>query len=222
MTQPRLDETFVRIEPAKASALIEKGMQVMDVRGPHEHAAVRLPGSILAPLGTLLRTPREFLKDAAVLFICSEGTRSVVACEVAAAIGTAEVYNLEGGIQRWQMQGYPVESAERGEQVEAKTPEALWTLDVDFLVSAERLIRIHRFRYLRAVGCAWNALDLAVEENMGEVWDAAKRCMGRPDHPQQAPRPEFKVYAGSVEAALRALIGKIGSRRPQEVFLTTP
>jgi rhodanese-related sulfurtransferase len=43
--QQRSDETFVRIEPANARALIEHGIQVMDVREPHEYAALRLPGS---------------------------------------------------------------------------------------------------------------------------------------------------------------------------------
>jgi rhodanese-related sulfurtransferase len=34
-----------------------------------------------------------------------------VACEVAAAIGLAQVYNLEGGIREWAGRGLPVEAA---------------------------------------------------------------------------------------------------------------
>ncbi len=221
VTQPRLDETFIRIEPVHARPLIENGIQVMDVREPHEYAALRLPGPTLVPLSTLLRTPREFLKGGAVLFICAEGIRSVVACEVAATLGTEGVYNVEGGIQRWQMQGCPVESVERGVQLRDETPEPLWGVEVDFLISTERFIRVHRFRYLRDVGSACTAIDLAVEENMDEVWDTASRCMGRPDHPQQAPKAEFTVSARSVEAALRAVINKVGSKRAEEVFVNT-
>lgn len=221
MTVPQSDEPFVRIEPAKAKLLIEKGVRVVDVREPHEYAEVRIPGSTLVPLGTLLRSPREFVKEGAVVFVCSEGIRSAVACEAAAAIGLDEAYNLEGGIPRWESEGYPVESGHGGEQVIAEAPPAPESLQADFFQSSERLIRVHCFRYLRAAGCAWSALDLTVEESLGEVRDPARRCMARPDHPEQMPKPEFTVYGESVEAALRALIEKIRRRRPQEVFLPT-
>ncbi|MFQ5846501.1 MAG: rhodanese-like domain-containing protein [Candidatus Methylomirabilales bacterium] len=222
MTEPLADEPFSRIEPAEAKALMERGAQVVDVREPNEYAQVRIPGSILVPLGTLLRTPREFLKEGAVLFICSEGIRSAVACEAAAAIGLGEVYNLEGGIQRWETQEYPLESSPpEGEQGLEEVPTAAGTSPGAFLTASERLIRTHRFRYLRAVGCAWSTLDLLVEETLGEVQEPGKRCMARPDHPQQVPRPELTVYGESLEEALRALIDKLRGRRPQEVFLPT-
>jgi rhodanese-related sulfurtransferase len=32
-----------------------------------------------------------------------------VACEVAAAVGVSEIYNLEGGILEWVAHGQPVE-----------------------------------------------------------------------------------------------------------------
>ena len=110
MTQARSDEPFLRIAPAEARALIQKGVQVVDVREPQEYAEVRIPGSTLVPLGTLLKSPREVLGKGAVLLVCSEGIRSAVASEAAAAIGLDEVYNLEGGTQRWQAEGFPVES----------------------------------------------------------------------------------------------------------------
>ncbi|MBW8056659.1 MAG: rhodanese-like domain-containing protein [candidate division NC10 bacterium] len=221
MTELRLDEPFFRIEPAEAKVLMEKGVRVVDVREPQEYAEVRIPGSTLVPLGTLIRSPREFLGEGAILFICSEGIRSAVACETAAAIGLDEVYNLEGGTQRWETEGHPIESRHGSGGVIAEGVAGAQALQLDFLQSGERLIRIHRFRYLRAVGCTMGGLILSVEESLGEVRDPSKRCTARPDHPERVPRPEFTVYAENVEAALRALIEKIRPRRAPEVFLPT-
>jgi len=200
---------------------MEKGVRVVDVREPHEYAHVRIPGSTLVPLGTLLQSPREFLQGEPALFVCSEGIRSAVACETAAAIGLEEVYNLEGGVQRWEAQGFPVEAAPSAERVMSETPAIPKVLQTDFLIASERLIRIHRFRYLKAAGCAWATLELTVEESLGKVEDPLKRCIARPDHSERVPRPEFIVYGESVEAALQALIEKLRARRPHEVFLPT-
>ena len=221
MTARDSDEPFARIGPTEAMTLIEKGVRVVDVREPQEYAGVRIPDSTLVPLGTLLKSAREFLKEGPVVFVCSEGIRSAVACEAAAAIGVAEAYNLEGGIERWESEGHPLESGEGAEQPVAETPVDPGDPQVDLLQSGERLTRIHRFRYLRAVGCTMGGLILTVEEDLGTVQDPARRCTGRPDHPELVPRPEFTVYAESVEAALRALIEKIRPRRPQDVFLPT-
>lgn len=90
---------------------------------------------------------------------------------------------------------------------------------MEFLRSSERLIRVHQFRYLTAVGCAWSLLDLTVEEGLGEVQDPAKRCVARPDHSERMPKPEFIVHGESVEAVLGTLIEKLRSRRLNDVFL---
>lgn len=164
MTGTPVDEPFFRIEPAEAKGLIEKGVPVVDVREPQEYAQVRIPNSTLVPLGTLLRSPREFMKEGAVLFICSEGIRSAVACEAAAAIGLDEVYNLEGGIQRWETEGYPVELGQGSEPVIAEAPAEPQVPHLDFLQPGEHLVQIHRFRYVRAVTCALGTIELVVEE----------------------------------------------------------
>ena len=221
MTQARSDEPFLRIAPAEARALIKKGVQVVDVREPQEYAEVRIPGSTLVPLGTLLKSPREVLGEGAVLFVCSEGIRSAVACETAAAIGLDDVYNLEGGTQRWQMEGFPVEAGAGGGRAATQAPAEGAAFGADFLQSGERLIRVHRFRFIRPAGCALGMLDLTVEESLGDVQDPSRRCVARPEHPTQVPRPEFTVYGETVEAALRGLIEKLRGRRPHEIFLPT-
>lgn len=222
MTQPHADEEpFVRVGPAEAKALMEKEIQVVDVREPREYAEMRIAGSALYPMGTLLKAPRDILKEAPVLFVCSEGIRSAVACEAAAAIGLDEVYNLEGGLQRWQAEGYAVETGEVGEPLVAERPAVQQTVTKELLLSGERLARVHRFRYQKAVACALGTIDLVVEESLGTVGDPSKRAMARPDHPARVPRPDLTVFGESVEEALGVLIGKLRGRRPQEIFLPT-
>jgi rhodanese-related sulfurtransferase len=188
---------------------VQRGIQVVDVREPHEYADARIPGSVLVPLGMLLRSPRESLKPGPVLFICSEGIRSAVACEAAAAIGLVEVYNLEGGTGRWQAEGYPVESGAVADRVQAPGAPRAGAGTVDFL------------QYLRAVSCALGMIDLVVEESLGAVADPARRCVARPEHPIQVARPEFTVTGETVEATVRTLIEQLRGRRPREVFLPT-
>ena len=221
VTQRQPDEPFVRIGPAEAKTLMEKGVQVVDVREPHEYAEMRIAGSALFPMGTLLKAPRDILKEGPVLFLCSEGIRSAVACEAAAAIGLEEVYNLEGGLQRWQAEGYAVETGEVREPLVAKTPAGQPTAAGDLLVSGERLTRVHRFRYQRAVACALGTIDLVVEESLGEVPDQSKRCVARPDHPERVAKADLTVFGESVEEVLRVLVEKLRGRRPQEIFLPT-
>jgi rhodanese-related sulfurtransferase len=193
----------------------------VDVREPQEYAEARISGSTLVPLGTLLRSPREVLGEGAVLFVCSEGIRSAVACETAAAIGLREVYNLEGGTQRWQAEGLPIESGAVAELATGPAPAAPVTSGVDFLQTGERLVRIHRFRFARPAGCALGILDLVVEENVGEVPDPSQRFVARPEHHTHVARPEFTVYGETVEAALQALIEKLRGRRSADIFLPT-
>ncbi len=221
MTQAHSDEPFLRVGPAEARGLIEKGIRVVDVREPQEYAEVRIPGATLVPLATFMKSPREFLKEGGVLFICSEGVRSAVASEMAAAIGLDKVYNLEGGTQRWQAEGHPVESGKQEEPVIVEAPSESETFELDFLAAGERLLRVHRFRYVRAVTCVLGILELVVEETLGQVQDPSKRCVARPDHPVQVVRPELTVYGESVEGAVRTLIEKLRGRRPQEIFLPT-
>lgn len=106
---PELDEPFVRVDVERARALVADGADVVDVREPDEYAAGHIPGARLVPLNTLLARPREHLQRDGVLFVCAVGIRSALACEMAAAIGLARVYNLEGGTAAWAAGGLPIE-----------------------------------------------------------------------------------------------------------------
>ena len=69
----------------------------------------RIPGTTLVPLDTLLTNPWKYLKTDNVVFVCSEGIRSALACDLAAAAGLTKIYNLEGEIVDWGAKGFPIE-----------------------------------------------------------------------------------------------------------------
>ena len=103
-------EPFQRITVQQAKELIDQGTQVIDVREPKElgqDGALR--GAKLAPLNSFLMNPRQYLEADNVAFLCKVGARSAIACEMAAAVGFTNLYNIEGGIEAWKKAGLPVE-----------------------------------------------------------------------------------------------------------------
>ncbi len=113
MVQPRIEEEepFERLDAAKAKELYDtQSATWIDVRTPSEVSKEgRIPGSRLVPLNTLLENPWKYLKTDNVVFACSEGIRSALACDLAAAAGLTKIYNLEGGILDWAAKGFPME-----------------------------------------------------------------------------------------------------------------
>lgn len=102
-------DPFERIDAETAKRLIDAGgMVVVDVREPAEWNQGHIPEAVHIPLATLMNRPRDLLQQDGIIFVCAEGIRSAVACEVAAAVGRTRLYNLEGGTKAWLKQGYPV------------------------------------------------------------------------------------------------------------------
>ncbi|MFQ5988636.1 MAG: rhodanese-like domain-containing protein [Candidatus Methylomirabilales bacterium] len=108
---PELEEKepFQRIDVEQAKALIEQGCRVIDVREPLEWEQGRIPRATHIPLNTLLAQAAELLTQDKIIFVCAEGIRSAVACEVAAAVGRSDLYNLEGGTVAWARAGNPLD-----------------------------------------------------------------------------------------------------------------
>lgn len=103
-------EPYRQINVDEARKLLDDGkVQVIDVREPWEYNNGHLPGARLVPLNTLLRQPKQYLDKDGLVFVCASGERSAVACEMAAAMGFKEVYNVAGGTIDWIAKGYPVE-----------------------------------------------------------------------------------------------------------------
>jgi rhodanese-related sulfurtransferase len=114
MPQPPIEEEeepFERIDAVKAKELYDgHGATWIDVRKPDEVAREgRIPGTRLVPMDDLLANPWRYLTTDNVVFVCSEGIRSALACDLAAAVGLTKIYNLEGGIFEWAAKGLPIE-----------------------------------------------------------------------------------------------------------------
>lgn len=108
-SQEEFRDPFERINVETAKKLIEDGgLVVVDVRESAEWMQGHIPEAVHIPLGTLMNRPRELLQQDGIIFVCAEGIRSAVACEVAAAIGKTQLYNLEGGTNAWLKEGYPL------------------------------------------------------------------------------------------------------------------
>ena len=101
---------FGTVDSAEAKQMIDIGeYQVVDVRMPNQFAKAHIPKSVLAPLPDLLQKPWEFLAEDKIIFVCDVGQSSQVACEIAAAMGLEDLYNLGPGIVGWQQDGLPLE-----------------------------------------------------------------------------------------------------------------
>ena len=111
-----------RIGPNMAHELLARGVPLIDVREPDEHAEVAIAGSVLVPLGDIRSRGWAAVNEAltqadgvatgaeGVLIHCHSGARSQQAIELLAsdteADGvTPELINLDGGIVAWQAAG---------------------------------------------------------------------------------------------------------------------
>lgn len=84
---------------------------LIDVREPAEHAAQKIAGAMLQPLGAVCcgDIPNTQKK---ILVHCQKGARGKQACQKLLAENDAlEIYNIEGGIEAWQQAGYPLEQS---------------------------------------------------------------------------------------------------------------
>lgn len=92
-------------------------------------------------------------------------------------------------------------------------------MDVSFLRTGEQLIRVHRFRYVTAQGCAIGSVEIVVEETLGPASPAERPCTARPDHPRLVAKSEYTFQRETVEAALQSCVERLRSRPLSEAFL---
>ncbi len=114
-TELELEQVKERIEevtPAQArEELASGGVELIDVREPHEHEEAHLEGDILVPQGELPARIDEVAPDSGqrILLYCRSGNRSAFsALELASQLGYENVASVSGGILAWQEQGLPV------------------------------------------------------------------------------------------------------------------
>jgi rhodanese-related sulfurtransferase/transcriptional regulator with XRE-family HTH domain len=112
------------IAAKEAHALVQAGgVDVVDVREPHEWATGHVPGARLVPLGRLRADPEGAHLGEKVLFVCERGGRSAQAAQLAESRGSAQVYSLDGGTLAWRAAGLPIEQPEAAAALEDAVPE---------------------------------------------------------------------------------------------------
>ncbi len=92
-------------------------VKVVDVRAPEEFNGElgHVPASELHTLGEELESAlKKFDSSQEVVFVCRIGARSAAATEVALKHGLQKVYNLYGGMVRWNQLGLPIEKDRGG------------------------------------------------------------------------------------------------------------
>jgi rhodanese-related sulfurtransferase len=107
------------INPATLKAWLDAGEAiVIDVREPREYASEHIEGSAHIPLNSLHPAALPPHKGKKLVMLCRSGNRSMFACMKLNGAVRADVYNLDGGIRAWAMQGLPVnkpQTADTGE-----------------------------------------------------------------------------------------------------------
>jgi rhodanese-related sulfurtransferase len=114
--------TYSNISIKEANNLIkhDPNTVILDVRNQSEYNLGHLCNSMNAPLFKLQESAfiwanppslpgitRPNVNDT-ILVYCLSGTRSSIACQILAQNGFTHVYNLDGGINAWLAEGYPI------------------------------------------------------------------------------------------------------------------
>lgn len=84
---------------------------VLDVREADETGDGILPGATLLPRGLIEKHVHEHVpgKDVPIYLYCSTGNRSALVADTLLKMGYRQVFNLQGGIERWRHLGLPIE-----------------------------------------------------------------------------------------------------------------
>jgi rhodanese-related sulfurtransferase len=90
---------FQEVPAWRASEVVGRGAQLVDVRERDEIATGTHPGAIAIPLSELERRTHELSPDRPVALLCRSGNRSRQATELLTRRGFRSVANLAGGIE---------------------------------------------------------------------------------------------------------------------------
>ncbi len=100
---------FSEVTDVVAEELDKKKTEVVlvDVRQPEEFSDElgHIPGARLVVLNTLPKNLDALPKDQTIVFVCRSGGRSAQAAAYALQQGFSDVYNLKGGMIRWNELG---------------------------------------------------------------------------------------------------------------------
>ena len=104
------------VGPSTALELVETppaGLVVLDVRTPDEHSQAHIEGSALIDFysPTFQNELAALDREVPYLLYCRSGNRSAETVRLMKDLGFSEVFELEGGIQSWALQGLPLVSS---------------------------------------------------------------------------------------------------------------
>ena len=103
-------EPYSRISVDEAAEMFgNEEVAFIDVRRPDEYAEGHIKDALFIPVDDVLARIDELPADKKLLFICAQGVRSGLACEMAAAMGldSDNLYNIEEGTATWIEKGHP-------------------------------------------------------------------------------------------------------------------
>lgn len=84
----------------------------LDVREPYEWEAGHVEGSVHIPIGQIQRRLDELERDRPIVVVCQIGQRSALVADFLRSQGY-DAHNLEGGLERWSIEGLPLTSGRR-------------------------------------------------------------------------------------------------------------
>ena len=108
------NHAFKTISPEQALILQAKGALLIDVREADEHALGLPKDAVAVPRAVLVSKPDIYIDDHEdqVLLICGSGMRSMMAAEALSALGYQNLFNVDGGFQRWSSEKLPLETSD--------------------------------------------------------------------------------------------------------------
>lgn len=120
-------------------AKLKSSVQLIDVRTPEEFSEGHLAKAININIGSpTWQTDVETLdKNKPVLVYCKSGARSEEAANSLTNLGFKVVYNLEGGIMKWQIEGKTVEKPEI-----SSTSNGMSISDYNELVNSDKYVLV--------------------------------------------------------------------------------
>lgn len=103
MTQPK------PLSPRDAAKLVQEGAVVVDIREASERETGVIPDAAHVPLSEFADCLLPTASDQPVIFHCKTGGRTAANAAALARKGGCQTYLLQGGIDAWAAEGFPVE-----------------------------------------------------------------------------------------------------------------
>jgi len=102
---------LIELEPADVDALLRAGEAVLvDVREEEEHAAERIPGTVLIPMSDFDAHAWPSYPGKKTVIMCLGGVRSAAIGRKLLQIGHPVAIHLKGGLNAWKDAGLDVVS----------------------------------------------------------------------------------------------------------------